>query len=238
MPLPTKIKELIPALNLIPHPEGGFFVETYRSGCEPMSTMGQTGLECENPDVNLVVASGRAQNRADNDERRNALTSIYWVPTVKSPRLLLAYNGSDHVHYYQGGKPFKYSLFDPKSGEFTQITLGDDLHKGQKPQICVKGGLWKCGILLHDDDDENNSNDYEYCLIGEAVSPGFDFHDFNWVTEELLRKTCKDGTQVKHFLSFIHDGSTEIQEENKTVDAAAEFYEEGESKKTRVNERS
>jgi predicted cupin superfamily sugar epimerase len=39
MPLPKKVKDIVGPLNLIPHPEGGFFVETYRSGSEPMSTM-------------------------------------------------------------------------------------------------------------------------------------------------------------------------------------------------------
>ena len=71
-----------------------------------MSTMGQTGLSddcCQKPNINLVVANQRSQNRPDGDERRNALTSIYWVPTIKSPKLLLAVNHSDHVHYYHGG---------------------------------------------------------------------------------------------------------------------------------------
>ncbi len=53
-----------------------------------------------------MVANGRNKNRPDEDERRNALTSIYWVPTKKSPKLLLASNHSDHVHYYQGGSKF------------------------------------------------------------------------------------------------------------------------------------
>ena len=81
MPIPTKIKDLIPLLELIPHPEGGFFVETFRSGCKPMTTLGQSGLDdcCEEPDRNLVVTKGRADKRPDKDERRNSLTSIFWV---------------------------------------------------------------------------------------------------------------------------------------------------------------
>jgi predicted cupin superfamily sugar epimerase len=228
MPLPAKVNELINALDLIPHPEGGFFVETFRSGSTPMSTMGQTGLDCENSDANLVVANGRGENRPDGDDRRNALTSIYWVPTIKSPILLLTCNHSAHVHYYHGGKPFKYSLFDPMTGEFTQVTLGPELHKGQKPQVCVKGGLWKCGII---DGDSDGQCDYEYCLIGEAVAPGFDIHDFNWVTEDQLREKCTDEKQMMHFLNFM---SSEIQ----TVDAAAEFYEDGAAKEQRVKLRA
>lgn len=48
MPLPTKVTDLISALNLIPHPEGGFFIETYRSGSIPMSTQGKDILISNN----------------------------------------------------------------------------------------------------------------------------------------------------------------------------------------------
>mmetsp|Transcript_29935 Transcript_29935/g.68694 ORF Transcript_29935/g.68694 Transcript_29935/m.68694 type:complete len:158 (-) Transcript_29935:333-806(-) len=141
MPLPNEVKDLIPALGIIPHPEGGFFVETWRSGCEPMSTMGQTGInDCRDATANLVVASGRAANRPDRDERRNALTSIIWIPTLKSPKLILASNRSDHVHYYQGGHPFRYNLFDPSTGEFSTVVLGPELQKGQKNPGAGEGG--------------------------------------------------------------------------------------------------
>jgi len=240
MPIPKKIKDLIPSLNLIPHPEGGFFVETWRSGSAPMTTMGQTGLSCEDPDKNLVVAQGRAQNRADKDERRNALTSIYWVPTVKSPRLLLAYNCSDHVHYYQGGIPFRYNLYDPSTGEFSEEVLGPELHKGHKLQVCVKGGLWKCGVMVGDNErKESETADYEYTLIGEAVAPGFDFHDFTWVTEKLLRSTFQNNEKmIELFLPFVFERSKEVEEEEKTVDDAAQYYEEGANKERRVEERA
>ncbi len=174
MPLPPTIKDLIPALNLIPHPEGGFFVETYRSGTKPMSTQGQTGYD----DPNLVSSTDqRENNRPDNDIRRNALTSIFWVPTIQSPHLILGVNYSDHVHYYHGGRPFQYILYDPKGkGELRKVILGPDLHKGHQLQVCVPGGIWKCGSVLgYNGDDEEEAieyKDYEYSLIGEAVAPG------------------------------------------------------------------
>eukprot|EP00980_Cylindrotheca_fusiformis_P028535 scaffold22607_cov123-Cylindrotheca_fusiformis.AAC.32 len=234
MPLPTKIKDLIPLLDLIPHPEGGFFRETYRSGCEPMTTMGQTGLDpCTDPETDLVVAKGRAKNRPDKDERRNALTSIYWVPTSKDPVLRLAKNCSDHVHYYQGGLPFRYFLFDPSSGEFTTTVLGPELHEGQVLQLSVKGGIWKCGKIEMDTDSE-----YDYTIVGEAVAPGFDFHDFSWVTKEMVLEKCHDEKSRERLLSCVHSESKEIQEENKTVDAAAEFYEDGDRKEKRTEQRS
>jgi len=171
MPLPPKISDLTSALQLIPHPEGGFFVETYRSGCDPMSTKGQTGLGCTEPNINLVHANGRGNNRQDGDVRRNCLTSIYWVPTIASPKLLLAKNHSDHIHYYHGGLSFKYYIYNPDTGVMVEEILGPDIHRGHKLQVCVAGGLWKCGHLIEDKDCVNNES-YEYTCIGEAVAPG------------------------------------------------------------------
>ncbi len=168
------------------------------------------------------------------------MTSIFWVPTVKSPKLLLAYNCSDHVHYYQGGIPFLYSTYDPSSGEFSQVVLGPEVHKGQKLQVCVKGGLWKCGAMVGDKErEESETSGYEYTLIGEAVAPGFDFHDFNWVTEDLLKSTCKNNEKlIEFFLPFVFERSKQVEEEKNTVDDAAQYYEEGESKRKRIDERS
>ena len=239
MPLPPKISDLVSALKLIPHPEGGFFTETFRSGSTPMSTQGQTGLNCTDPDKNLVVVPGgnRGANRPDGDERRNALTSIFWVPTVNSPRLLLVVNESDHVHYYQGGRPFRYSLFDPKTETFEEVVLGPDLHKGQKLQVSVKGGIWKCGCIL-DEKDCSEFVEYEYTLMGEAVAPGFDFHDFSWVTEKQVREKCKDTSHVDLFMQYVHESANDITEEKMTVDAAAELYEENAVQKKRTAERA
>ena len=240
MPLPPKISDLVTALKLIPHPEGGFFTETFRSGSTPMSTQGQTGLDCTEPEKNLVVVPGgnRGANRPDGDERRNALTSIYWVPTIGSPMLLLAINESDHVHYYQGGKPFQYLLFDPKEGKFEEVVLGPDLDKGQKMQVSVKGGIWKCGRILEEKDgDCSDYRNYEYTLIGEAVAPGFDFHDFSWVTEKQVMDSCANSSQVDTFLKYVHESATDITLRKKTVDAAAEFYEENDIQQKRKAQR-
>lgn len=215
-----------------------------------MSTMGQTGLDCQSPQTNLVVAQGREQNRPDHDPRRNCLTSIYWVPTIHSSTLLLASNLSDHVHYYQGGKPFQYILFDPETQILEKVILGPELHKGHRLQVPVKGGMWKCGhMLLHvdDDDDQEGRDDYykeDYTIIGEAVAPGFDFHDFAWITKEDIQKKVKDSTTssstsiVQLLMQYVYEHATEVVQEDKTVHSAAEFYHDDSVQKSRMEERS
>ena len=131
--------------------------------------------------------------------------------------------------------PFTYTLFDPVSQELTKVTLGPELHKGQTLQCCVRGGLWKCGLL-----GDNNDSDCDYCLVGEAVSPGFDFYDFNWVTRDELTKDCKDETILGHLLEFIYEDSTRQKADtgNRIADKAAEFYEDHDKQEERKNQRS
>jgi Cupin superfamily (DUF985) len=87
------------------------------------------------------------------------------------------------VHYYQGGKPFEYTIYDPTTKKLSTHVLGPDIMNGQVLQFPVKGGLWKCGRLLVDDLD---NIDADYCIISEAVGPGFDVHDFHFVNSKDL----------------------------------------------------
>lgn len=179
--LPKTAEKLKEAVGLIPHPDGGFFLETFRSGAVPMASRGQTDFAV--PSHDLVEMPDRKDCRADKDIRRNCLTSIYWVPTTESPRLPLIVNKSDHVHYYQGGKPFEYLIYDPKTQKLEEHILGPDLSDGHTLQLPVKGGVWKCGKLLADALPDIEAN---YCIVAEAVAPGFDFHDFAPITQEQL----------------------------------------------------
>jgi predicted cupin superfamily sugar epimerase len=267
--LPCTVEELVSLLHLIPHPEGGFFRETYRSGVPPMRSQGMTDFDVDvmtkkmtisaeveeeeaaaaaaetesNSNLSekeasttsstttttntttaatatataihidaLVDVPSRYDQRPDHDIRRNAMTSIYWVPTKKSPILPLICNRSDHVHYYQGGLPFEYIMYNPISKELISAIVGPDLRQGHQLQVIVPGNVWKCGrLLLEPMMDKNDATTaptttittattttttttttewqvlypYDYSLIGEAVAPGFDYYDFMWIDEAL-----------------------------------------------------
>jgi predicted cupin superfamily sugar epimerase len=142
-----------------------------------MSTKGQTDWM----DPKLISTHDRPNQQTDT--RRNALTSIFWIPTIKSSKLLLGINKSDHVHYYQGGKPFEYLVYHPETKVLEKHILGPDLRAGHKLQVIVPGGSWKCGQLVLDFDQ----TPHEYAIIGEGVGPGFDFHDFYVCVEDDLK---------------------------------------------------
>ena len=232
----VNLEDLRTSLGLIPHPEGGYFLETYRSGSIPMTTKGQTDFNVpsrlqsnrlalrshgqkkqarnEHSFESLTAAFGREHCRPDGDIRRNCLTSIIWMPTFEQPLLFMARNMSDHVHYYQGGCGFEYFMYSPAKGELKHEILGPDIKSGHKLQISCPGGIWKCGKLL-----QNNENDY--CIIGEAVAPGFDFHDFSWITEAQVMEVS-DVNHRLFLLNFVHKGLEKYS--GKEAIYAEQFY--------------
>lgn len=132
------------------------------------------------------------------------MTSIHWVPTFKSPKLNLSFNCSDHVHYYQGGRGFRYIIFHPDNGDLKQVILGPDLDKGHKLQVCVEGGAWKCGHIVNDNFDgigkgiEGETDAFEYALIGEAVAPG---EKDGFITRSICKKAFSlNLTNIHYFI--------------------------------------
>lgn len=200
--LPSTIAELKDTLGLIPHPEGGFFLETFRAGAQPMASRGQTDFSV----ASRALVTTECTSRPDNDTRRNALTCIFWTPTLKSPTQPLVQNQSDHVHLYQGGLPFVFHMYDPVTGTFTTATLGPDISNGHVLQLPVAAGLWKSGHLL----TEYPGIQADYSLIAEAVGPGFDFHDFRFVEQSEL-DTVNDLNIREKMFKYIH-GSMNMDE--------------------------
>jgi uncharacterized protein len=242
--LPKKIDELVHLLQLIPHPEGGYFREIYRSGSVPMESRGltdQSTATFKNRSMVQVVTNNATkcsnshsdvtsiERKNDDVIARNALTSIYWVPTIASPKLLLAVNLSDHVHYYQGGGyAFLYYIFQPTTATLRTVILGPNLSFGHELQVPVVSGEWKCGHLVSLDTNLDSSSSIiyanritipsasstsddtieticpEYAIIGEAVGPGFDIHDFRWITAADINGSNSSLDIRKILHDFVH----------------------------------
>ena len=142
--------DLIHHLGLIPHPEGGYFAETYRSGATPMASKGATDA------TGALMATDRSP------PERNVQTSIYYMLDSASPQQWLACNHSPHVHYWHAGGPITYHLIHPDGWHETQV-LGPDVTEGQVMQLAVAGGVYKAAQL---------QSGADYGLLGEAVAPG------------------------------------------------------------------
>lgn len=112
--------QLVKALGLESHVEGGYFRQTFKSDSEPF------------------VQTEHGQ--------RSTMTSIYYLLTADSPVGHFHLNRSDIMHYFHTGDPITYYLLYPDGKLETKI-LGPDVSKGQAFQFVVKGGVWKASSI-------------------------------------------------------------------------------------------
>jgi len=110
-----RAQQLIEQLGLIPHPERGHYVETYRA---PL-TVGD-----------LPHGGPRA-----------ASTAIYFLVTRAQPTTYLHRLKSDELfHLYEGG-PLEVLLLGASGGGEVR-RLGLDIAAGERPQIVITAGTW------------------------------------------------------------------------------------------------
>ncbi|HEX2736158.1 MAG TPA: cupin domain-containing protein [Polyangiaceae bacterium] len=147
-----RVRELITHLGLIPHPERGYYVETYRSQLR----------------VKGVDRGGASIAPATDPGLRSASTAIYFLITSEAPSTYLHRLRSDEVfHLYEGGPLDVLLLRDAEEPKVAR--LGLDLAKGERPQLVIPNGTWFGAELV----DRKG-----HCLIGCTVAPGFEFADF------------------------------------------------------------
>lgn len=113
--MPDRARVLIDTLGLVPHPERGFYAETYRAAVR-------------------VHAPSHGGERA-------ASTAIYFLVTADQPVTSLHRLKSDEVfHLYDGGPLDIVRL--AADGSWDVARLGLDLAAGERPQVVVPAGTW------------------------------------------------------------------------------------------------
>nr|WP_223699997.1 cupin domain-containing protein [Sutcliffiella deserti] len=143
----------ITKLDLKPHPEGGFYKQTFLS-------------EERITDKELSVRF--------NGTRR-LYSSIYFLLTDKNISHFHRLK-SDEVWYYHGGSSFTVHVIH-ENGEYRKYKLGLNLEKGEVPQAIVpKNAIF--GSTVEESD--------AFSLVGCMVSPGFEFEDFELLTQDDL----------------------------------------------------
>jgi predicted cupin superfamily sugar epimerase len=112
---PARALELIERLGLAPHPERGWYAETYRSS--------------------LTLGS------LPHGALRAASTAIYFLVTRTVPTTFLHRLRSDELfHLYEGGPLDVLLLRDGGPGEVAR--LGRDVAGGERPQLVIPAGTW------------------------------------------------------------------------------------------------
>jgi predicted cupin superfamily sugar epimerase len=107
-------EEIIRTLGLQPHPEGGYYAETFRST------------------ETVTAPDGRI---------RSAGTAIYFLLPQGEFSALHRVASDETWHHYQGA-PLELITITPE-GLLASVLLGDDLAAGEHPQHVVPAGHWQ-----------------------------------------------------------------------------------------------
>jgi predicted cupin superfamily sugar epimerase len=109
-------RAVVGALGLTPHPEGGFYRETFRA---PLAVEAPQG-------------------------ERAASTAIYFLLPAGSFSALHRVRSDEVWHHYDGDPVEIYTLQD--DGAHDVVRLGRDLGRGERPQVVVPAGVWQAAM--------------------------------------------------------------------------------------------
>lgn len=113
-----KVDELVDLYDLQPHPEGGYFLETFRSSFEVEASWGN----------------------------RSALTAIYYLMTssedTREHSDFHRLTSDETWAYYFGDPVLLYLLNSEAEGDMEVVVLGTNLTAGEQPQYTVPTGVW------------------------------------------------------------------------------------------------
>ncbi len=112
----NRIAEIIKELDLKPHPEGGYFKETYRS-------------EGKINEDSLY---------SNYNGKRNYATCIYFLLTSDTFSAFHKIKQDEIWHFYEGSPISLHTISE--NGNHSEYIIGCDFDKGQTPQLVVPGG--------------------------------------------------------------------------------------------------
>lgn len=111
-------EDYIQHFELLPHPEGGYYREMYRS--------------------QEVHSVGNLPSRFEGD--RHFLTSIYFLIKRDLPSHFHRIKSDEIWYFHDGGAVFVHVLHP--NGRYELICLGKNLGANQQLQACVPAGSW------------------------------------------------------------------------------------------------
>ena len=194
-----QIQEIITSLNLQPHIEGGYFVETDRAPDIVPSPF----------PVQASLTSELAPKRPGFDPAiRNSSTTIYYLLTPNGPQGGFHRNKGRTVHTLHRGRGRYVLIHANEPGKEKRIEtfiVGHNVAKGEKLQWIVEGGKFKASYLLP---DEEGGRESQGLLISETVVPGFEFCDHDFLSPEGLSDIVspEKAEELKWLLSPLGKG--------------------------------
>ncbi|MFD2932244.1 cupin domain-containing protein [Spirosoma flavum] len=153
----------VQTFNMQPHPEGGYFAETYRSA----ETISQSDLPSRFGGT------------------RSFCTAIYFL--LESHHVSAFHRiKSDEIWHFYAGSPLEIFVIS-STGELTIIRLGNNPEQGEVFQAVVPAGCWFGSKPAVDSDAlDSLAVGVNFSFVGCTVAPGFDFADFDMANRSTL----------------------------------------------------
>jgi uncharacterized protein len=147
-------------LDLAPHPEGGWYRETWRAGPESEPD-GYPGQRAAATVIYFLLRPGEESrwHRVRSDE--------VWLWHSGGPLVLLDGGTGDRPATEAAGTEAAGEAQEA-AGEARTVLLGPNLAVGHVPQHVIPGGHWQAARPAGDAE----------VLVSCVVAPGFDFADF------------------------------------------------------------
>lgn len=150
-------QDYIAGLHLQPHPEGGYYAQTYEAAEK--------------------VSQDALPGRFGGD--RAFSTAIYFLLENQNRSALHRIQSDEVWHFYAGG-PLLIYVIDPVTAALSTIRLGNRLDQGEVFQAVVPAGCWFGSKPI------GGADAPPFSLVGCTVAPGFDFADFELVDTEAM----------------------------------------------------
>jgi len=151
----------IDTLQLEPHPEGGYFRSTFRS--------------------DITIAREALPQRFNGP--RPAGSSIYFLVDRENFSAFHRIQADEGWHFYAGSTLLVHII--DSAGVYSELRLGSDPEAGESFHGVVRSGVWFAARPK----DPSPADPAPFALVGCALSPGFDFDDFEIAKRaDLLRQ--------------------------------------------------
>ncbi|CAL9137177.1 unnamed protein product [Musa textilis] len=183
-----KASEVAALLDLQPHPDGGFYLETFR-------------------DSSITLSKSQLPPQYNVD--RAVSSAIYFLLPSGNVAHLHRIPCAETWHFYMGEPLTVFELLD--DGQVKLTIVGPDLEAGHRPQYTVPPNVWFGAFLTlaveSSPDDgsvlvKTSSRDPElhYSLVGVTCAPAFQFDDNELATLAELKPLYP---KAEPFLNYL-----------------------------------
>ncbi|XP_072983716.1 uncharacterized protein [Typha latifolia] len=170
-----KASQIVALLDLKPHPDGGFFLETFR-------------------DYSITLSKSQLPPHYKVD--RAVSSSIYFLLPSGGIAHLHRIPCAETWHFYMGDPLTVFELYD--DGRIKLTIVGLDLEAGHQPQYTVPPNIWFGAFPTLDVESSSSDGsvlnkaptrdpELHYSLVGVTCAPAFQFDDNELATRDELK---------------------------------------------------